>query len=40
MGNGKLHLVNWDNVCKQKHYSGLGLCFLDENNVAFLMKVC
>ncbi|CAN1132937.1 Putative ribonuclease H protein At1g65750 [Linum perenne] len=38
-GERKVHLVNWDTVCKPKSQGGLGLRSARELNQAFLMKL-
>lgn len=36
----KLHLVRWSDICQPKENGGLSIRSLNENNAAFLMKLC
>ena len=38
-GDRKMHLVNWDDICKPKCLGGLGLRKAEDNNKIFLMKL-
>lgn len=38
-GHRKVHSINWDTICKDKPYEGLGIKKLSCMNDAFLMKI-
>ena len=38
-GSHKLHLVTWDNVCRDKNAGGLGLQYARHLNLAFMSKL-
>ncbi|XP_057747786.1 uncharacterized protein LOC130966983 [Arachis stenosperma] len=38
-GERKIHLLNWDNICKPKEKGGLGLRKAQDSNSLFLMKL-